>query len=101
MNRRVRSKMKSSVGVKGTVPLTGVPINAIVRGVRAGPNGNNRLVHSTNADTRMLKRRNGCALIHLGSDRMHLVLSAYHTAVNSMNGRRRRLVGVNGTKHGH
>lgn len=101
MKSVIADNPRSSVGVNGYLPLVGVPLNAIMRGIRLGVNGNKRVIHSTNTDTRLVTGRNSRTLLHLPDNRLHGMRVHYHTAVKIINGRSRRGVALNGTKEGH
>lgn len=101
INSIMFSNPRSSVGPNGYLPLTGVPSNARVRGVRLGVNGNNRVIHSTNASTRLVNGSGNCTVLHLPSNRVHHIHRRYHTAVNIINGTSRDGLMVNGTNHRH
>lgn len=100
-NSRVRSNISTTVGPNGALPVHGVPINSAIRGMRVGPNGNNRLTHSTNACIRVITHSNTCIALHLHSNRVHGMRTSYHTALNRINGTRRVLHILNGTNTTH
>lgn len=101
INTALVSNRGTTPRVNGTLPLRGVPINAMVRGVRLHPKRNTTLIHSTNGFTRLASERNGCYIVGLPSNRIERVLDAYGTAINDMNGSSRKLRDSNGTKHSH
>lgn len=101
MNTALVSNTSTTPRVNGYLPLTGVPINAIVRGVRLHPNRNTLLIHSTNGFTRLASHRNDCYMVGLPSNRAHRVLDTYGTAINDINGSSRTLRRSNGTNHSH
>lgn len=100
-NVAIVGNTSTRIEMKGYLPLSRVPINARVRGVRLCPKGNKRLIHSTNGDTRLVTGRKGCTALELPSKRVEVIPVVYHTSVNIMKGNSRGLVGINGTKHGH
>lgn len=101
INSIVLDNGNTSVGPNGYLPFRGVPINAVVRGVRLCPNHNTRLIHSTNGVTRLVTGRGNCTLIHLPSNRVHGIPLGYATIINRISGVSRRGIGLNGTNHGH
>lgn len=101
INSAIVSNRASPVHPNGYLPLGGVPLNAIVRGVRLGVNGNTRVTHSTNTDIRLLNHSNVCTVLHVHSNRAHHIRIGYHTIVNRMSGARGGLGSLNGTNTSH
>lgn len=101
IKRAIMDNTNITPRIKGALFLDRVPLNAIVRGVRLCPNRKTTVTHSTNSCTRLLTHRNGFTVVGLPSNRAHVMLMAYHTAINIISGVSRDLRDSNGTNHRH